>query len=136
MNPDQLLERIAKTLKEEIGPAVGAEYPRTQAYLSAVVLQKLAGQLRYEQQHLEAEQRDYVALSNELERALENGDYPAGLAAAQREFARALDKTTLARLIEALYAEREALGAPSFEALLTPIRRVLRASLDRQMEYA
>ena len=44
--PDELLERIARTLKKEIGPAVEDAYPKTQAFMAAVVLQKLAGQLR------------------------------------------------------------------------------------------
>ena len=45
MNPDQLLERIATTLKRDIGPAVLGDYPKTQAFMAAVVLQKLGRQL-------------------------------------------------------------------------------------------
>ena len=40
------------------------------------------------------------------------------------------------RLIEALYAHRDALGAPTFDAALRRVRATLRARVDRQMEYA
>ena len=34
-----------ETLKQEIAPAIDAEYPKTQAFMAAVVLQKLGRQL-------------------------------------------------------------------------------------------
>ena len=61
--PDELLERLARTLKKEIGPAVGDAYPKTQAFMAAVVLQKLAGQLRLADEHAAASQRDLQALA-------------------------------------------------------------------------
>ena len=38
MTPSDLLERLAVTFKTEVGPAIEVDYPRTQAFLSAVVL--------------------------------------------------------------------------------------------------
>ena len=35
--PAELLERMAPTLRKEIGPAVDGEYPRTQAFMAAQV---------------------------------------------------------------------------------------------------
>ena len=40
MSPDELLRRLAQTLKHEIAPAVGEAYPKTQAYMASVVLEK------------------------------------------------------------------------------------------------
>jgi hypothetical protein len=48
MNHGELLQRIASTLKRDVGPAIEAEYPKTQAFMAAVVLQKLGRQLDLE----------------------------------------------------------------------------------------
>jgi hypothetical protein len=40
--PPELLGRLATTLREEIGPSVNGGYPRTQAFMAAVVLEKVA----------------------------------------------------------------------------------------------
>jgi hypothetical protein len=39
MEPEQLLERLATTLRRQIGPAVAEPYPRTQAFMASVVLE-------------------------------------------------------------------------------------------------
>ena len=41
--PDELLERIVRTLKADIGPAIEEAYPKTQAFMASVVLHKIAG---------------------------------------------------------------------------------------------
>ena len=38
MNHGELLQRIANTLKGDVGPAIADEYPKTQAFMAAVVL--------------------------------------------------------------------------------------------------
>lgn len=40
MEPSDLLARMSKMFRADVGPAIADKYPRTQAYLSAVVLQK------------------------------------------------------------------------------------------------
>ena len=42
----------------------------------------------------------------------------------------------LCRLIEALYAHRDALGTPTFDAALRPRASDVAGRVDRQMEYA
>ena len=74
--PDQLLERIARTLKKDIGPAVGEDYPKTQAFMASVVLQKLAGQLRLADEHAAASQRDLQELAQDLEPLTASQDPP------------------------------------------------------------
>jgi hypothetical protein len=44
---DELLERVARTLREQVGPAVEEPFAKTQAFMAAVILDKLAGQLRH-----------------------------------------------------------------------------------------
>jgi len=135
MKASDLLERVALTLKNELGPNIEAEYSRSQAYLGAVVLQKLAGQLRLEKAHAEAENSDRRALQKDLERLLDETAAPPAI----RRDVEALPKDGedgLCRLIETLYGERAALGEENFDALLSRVRRNLRQSLDRRLEYA
>jgi len=51
----EFLQRIAQALKQHIGPAIEAEYPRTQAFMAAVVLQKLGRHLGLMSEHAAAE---------------------------------------------------------------------------------
>jgi len=42
VTPDELLDRIATTLREQIGPTVGEPFAKTQAFMAAVILAKLS----------------------------------------------------------------------------------------------
>ena len=66
MNDAHLLVRIAQTLKEEIAPAVDGEYPKTQAFMAAVVLQKLARQIALAASHAHAADAELDALIADL----------------------------------------------------------------------
>ncbi len=74
-----LLERIAQTLKQQIGPAIDAEYPRTQAFMAAVVLEKLGRHLGLVNEHAAAETGDLDVLLADLRRLLENANVPASV---------------------------------------------------------
>ncbi|MCY4385569.1 MAG: hypothetical protein OXC18_00555 [Desulfurellaceae bacterium] len=134
--PDELLERIARTLKKEIGPAVEAAYPKTQAFMAAVVLQKLAGQLRLADDHAAASQRDLQELTEELSQLAASNAIPAPLAEALRTLRHDLDAASVSRLIETLYATRSELGEERFNSLIRRVRTRLRARVDREMVYA
>ena len=136
MNADQLLERIATTLKRDIGPAVEGEYPRTQAFMAAVVLQKLGRQLGLEAMHRAADEADLMALLDDLRAEAERAALPPGVAAALARLAGEHGDDALCALIAALYEHRAALGDARFEALLGRVRKNLRASIDRRMVYA
>ncbi len=135
MTPSDLLERMAATFKGEVGPAIEADYPRTQAFLSAVVLQKLAAQLRLAEAHGEAEAVERQALRRDLQSMLREIEAPQTLRDAFLALAENGDDG-LCRFIEALYGAREELGAAHFETLLDRIRQTMRRTLDRRMEYA
>ena len=135
MTEAELLERIAQTLRREIGPAVDAEYPRTQAFMAAVVLQKLGRQRALASEHAAAEAADLTALIGDLRDLAGDGAPPAARAAVDG-LAEAPGNAALCRLIEALYAGRAALGEPRFAALLGRVRRTLRRSIDRRVTVA
>ncbi len=134
--PDALLERIARTLKKDIGPAVEAAYPKTQAFMAAVVLQKLAGQLRLADEHAAASQCDLHELTEELSQLTAPKALPAPLAEALRTLRHDLDTASVSRLIETLYATRSELGEERFTSLIRRVRTRLRARIDREMVYA
>ncbi len=134
MTDDKLLQRIAQTLKQEIGPAIDVEYPKTQAFMAGVVLQKLGAQLGLASQHQAAERAELDALIADLSGTL--GAAPSAIRGALEVLARDRDKAAICALIETLYANRAALGDERFTAALSRVRRMLRASVDRQMEYA
>ena len=136
--PDELLERIARTLKKDIGPAVEAAYPKTQAFMAAVVLQKLAGQLRLADDHAAASRHDLQELATELAGELETaaGGTPPSLQAAVHTVRQDCDTASVSRLIETLYATRSELGEERFASLIGRVRARLRARIDREMVYA
>ena len=134
MTPEELLERMAGTLRHEIGPAVAEPFPKTQAFMASVILEKLARQLRLADAHARADREDRAALVDDLEGRLGASAPPrvrVALAAARDG-----DDAALCELVEALYASRDELGTERFEALLARVRRTLRARLDRQLEFA
>jgi len=135
MSPDELLRRIAQTLKQEIGPAVLEAYPKTQAFMASVVLEKLARQLELAPAHAAAERSEVTALEGDLNAFFAN-DAPTGVAAAIAGLADAPNSIGLNAVVEALYAARGELGTDRFEQALGRVRQTLRAGVDRQMVYA
>jgi len=136
MTHAELLRRIAQTLKQGVGPAIEAEYPKTQAFMAAVILQKLGRELELEGAHRAGEATDLDALLDDLRGLLRAGETPGGVTAAVEGVARARDAAALCALIEMLYASRAELGAARFDALLGRVRQTLRASIDRRLDSA
>ena len=66
MDRAELISRIAATLKQQIGPNVGDEFAKTQAYMASVVLEKLARELSTETQHTIDRQAALSAMSESL----------------------------------------------------------------------
>ncbi len=131
--PDELLRSLAVALRQRIGPSVDEPFAKTQAFMAAVILEKLAGQVANaaadgaiaasERAALVAELRDEVAGNATVLAALDVLAADGGDAAWNRA-------------VTALYAERDALGAPAFDRLLGRVRVALRARLDRALVYA
>ena len=136
MNEADLLTRIAATLRQDIGPAVTDEFAKTQAFMAAVVLQKLAAQLAHTQAHARAMQADMDALVDDLETERAVSELPPATERAIATLDRKRDSAALSELVAALYADRTRLGDEMFAQLLTRVRRTLRADIDRQLVYA
>ena len=136
MSPDELLARMAGTLRHDIGPAVADEYAKTQAFMSAVVLDKLSRQLAATSDHLLADRADRDALFDDLATVLPEQDTPAAVRQALADAAATKADAELCRLIQLLYEARDELGPDRFDTALTRIRHALRAQIDRRMEVA
>ena len=134
MNHYDLIARMARLLKRDIGPAVETDYPKTQAFLSAVVLERVSAELRLADAHAEAAAADRAALVADLGVDLSE-DAPDSVREAFLALADGGD-AALCGFIEALYGNREALGRERFDRLLGRIRRDLRRGIDRRMEIA
>jgi len=135
MTEGELLQRIAETLRKEIGPAVDAEYPKTQAFMAGVVLHKLGQQLTLADPHRRAAAADLDSLVPAL-RQLLSTTAPHAVIRALDTLATARNPAAVCALIEALYAARAVLGEASFGTVLARIRVTLRGEIDRRMEYA
>lgn len=132
MTPDELLATIAATLRSDIAPAVVDEFARTQAFMAAVVLERVARDLTLRPVHSVAE----VADANDLHRAL----VPL-LAAAPPAVTVCLDRlgespsvAATGPLVAALYDW--GIDEPSAADALAVIRPYLRRDIDRRMAIA
>ncbi len=136
MTEGELLVRIAQTLKQEIAPAIDAEYPKTQAFMAAVVLQKLGQQVALARTHEQRDAAELDTLVANLEQTLTGLHAPGEVRQAIDYLARSRDRAALCRVIEALYAARGELGEAHFAQLRGRVRQTLRASINRRAEYA
>jgi len=134
MKEADLLQRIAQTLRNDIAPALDAEYPKTQAFMAAVVLDKLGRQIALAPAHAIAAEAELNALIADLNAA--TADVPQPVRDAIAALAGARDADSLSRLIEALYASKPLLGERRFDDLLARVRRTLRGDIERRMEFA
>ena len=131
--PPEVLRRMAATMREQIAPAVEEPFARTQAFMAAVVLSKLAGQLAAAESDARADDRERDALVTALATRLSAP--PAELGAALDELRDDGSDPAWNRLVLAIYAGRDALG-DRFDEVLATVRVALRSRLDRALVYA
>ena len=137
LEPSELLARLASTLRHEIGPAVGSEYERTQAFMASVILERVGRQLALGPGHARAAHDEVVALVPQLRAALGAG--PPAVTAPLAALAAEPSVAGLGPLIEALYqwaATDPEAGVMGRDQALDVIRPVLRCDIDRQLEIA
>jgi hypothetical protein len=130
--PDELLDAVADTLRREVGPAVGDPFAKTQAFMAAVVLQKLAGQLRAASVDADVDRETLVAEA----RAALGATPPPAVAAALDVLTRDGATAAWRAVVTSLYAARGELGPARFDAALARVRVGLRARLDHVLAYA
>jgi hypothetical protein len=132
-SPSEVLRRMSRTMRQRIAPAVEEPFARTQAFMAAVVLDKLAGQLAAADAHARADDRERAALVTALATRLPAP--PAQLATALADLRDDGSDAAWNRLVLAIYAGRDALG-PRFDEVLAGVRGALRSRLDRALAYA
>jgi predicted transcriptional regulator len=123
----RMLEEVIASLRGVIAPAISAPYPKTQAYMAAVILETLSRAIEERSDLAEARKRSIEQLFADL------GELGAGVSEAlpDRE-----DEARLARLVEVLYTDRERLGEERFAAANRRVRQTLRDLLDADLKIA
>jgi hypothetical protein len=129
----EVLRRMATTMREQIAPAVDEPFARTQAFMAAVVLSKLAGQLATAESDARRADRERDVLVSELAARLPSA--PGELGAALDELRDDGSDPAWNRLVLAIYAGRDALD-DRFDEVLATVRVALRSRLDRALAYA
>ncbi len=124
----RMLEEVIASLRGVIAPAISAPYPRTQAYMAAVILEFLSRAI---------EERSDVAEAKEgsIER-LFAGLGELGIVAPEEARGSGDGEARLARLVESLYGDRERLGEARFGAANRRVRQTLRELLDEDLKIA
>jgi hypothetical protein len=134
IEPSVLLERMAATLRRDIGPAVADEFARTQAFMASVILTKLAAGLASAGSDAQADATEHGAVAAEVRAVV--AEPPPPLAEALDALAADGSTARWSGLVEALYAARERLGPAAFDGALAVVRATLRSRLDRALAAA
>ncbi len=129
MTAPDLLRRIAIALRERIGPAVDEPFARTQAFMAAVVLEKLAGQLAVATADAAAADAERLALVEALHGRC------AALAPALDALRADGSDRSWSELVVAVHGARDELGA-DVDSVLGEVQRALRSRLDRALAYS
>jgi hypothetical protein len=120
---------MATTLRERIGPAVDDPFARTQAFMAAVVLEKVAGQLAVSAADAVVADAERLALVESL-----HGRCVALDPTLDALCADGSDRAW-SGLVAAVHGVRDELAA-DFDEVLGEVRRALRARLDRALVYS
>jgi predicted transcriptional regulator len=123
----RMLEEVIASLRGVIAPAISAPYPKTQAYMAAVILETLSRAIEERSDLAEARKRSIEQLFADL------GELGAGVSEALPD---GEDEARLARLVEVLYTDRERLGEERFAAANRRVRQTLRDLLDADLKIA
>ena len=130
--PSEILQRLSHAMRHEIGPEVGDEYARTQAFMVSVILDRVSREVALAPSHGQDELEEVRSLATELADVL--GDAPSPVASALADVSESPSMATLGPLIESLYEWGG--DEPATVSALSMIRPVLRSDIDRRMEIA
>jgi hypothetical protein len=124
----RLLEEVIASLRNVIAPAIAEPYPKSQAYMAAVILEFVSRQV--EERHDIDEEKTHML--NDLFHdvtSLLPGKAPTVASTPDQE-------AQLGQLIEWLYAEKDRLGSETFAAANQRVRAALRQLLDQELKVA
>ena len=122
-----LLKEVIASLRTVIAPAVADPYPKSQAYMAAVILEFIARQV--EERSDSSKEKEHVLddLFSDLG-SLITDKVPSSKDPDQ--------EARLCRLIEWLYTEKDHLGPEAFAAANQKVRTALRQLLDQELKIA
>ncbi len=124
----RLLAEVVNSLRNVIGPAIADPYPRSQAYMAAVILEFISHQVEDRSDLASVKQRALTDLFDDLLRS----ENLAGMIEADG----ADLKARLCNTIETIHAAREEIGPRAFESANRRIRSALRQLLDADLKVA
>lgn len=124
----RMLEEVVASLRGVIAPAISDPYPKTQAYMAAVILETLSRAIAERSDLAEAKRRSIERLFADL------GELGVGVSGEASGIGE--DDARLANLVEALYADRERLGEARFAGANRRVRQTLRDLLDADLKIA
>jgi hypothetical protein len=134
------LRRISKTCKTVIAPSTQDEYAKTQAYMAAVVLEKIALQIELEKKHELQMASAYQSLVEEVSLILNDEKYSKVLSIEIQNgleiFSRNQSRSGLNVFIKQLYMSKETLGEELVNQIKKRARTTMRADIDFRMEFA
>jgi len=122
-----LLKEVIASLRTVIAPAVADPYPKSQAYMAAVILEFIARQVEERSDSSKAKEHVLDDLFSDL-RLLITDKVPSSKDPDQ--------EARLCRLIEWLYTEKDRLGPEAFAAANQKVRTALRQLLDQELKIA
>ena len=122
----RMLEEVIASLRGVVAPAISAPYPKTQAYMAAVILEFLARAIEERSDVADAKKRSIERLFADI------GEL--GLVTPAETHGGGDSESRLVKLIEALYADRERLGEARFTAANQRVRQTLRGLLDEDLK--
>jgi len=122
-----LLKEVIASLRNVIAPAVADPYPKSQAYMAAVILEFIARQVEERSDSSKAKEHVLDDLFSDL-RLLITDKVPSSKDPDQ--------EARLCRLIEWLYTEKDRLGPEAFTAANQKVRTALRQLLDQELKIA
>ena len=122
-----LLKEVIASLRNVIAPAVTDPYPKSQAYMAAVILEFIARQVEERSDSSKAKEHVLDDLFSDL-RLLITDKVPSSKDPDQ--------EARLCRLIEWLYTEKDRLGPEAFTAANQKVRTALRQLLDQELKIA
>ena len=136
MDRSDLLNRIAVTLKQQIGPNVADEFAKTQTYMASVVLDKLARELGAEAQHIVDKQAAINTMVETLANIRAQRPLPDMVHQALNDLEASPGAKEICTLIETLYRSRAEFENDAFTALLNAVREYSRFDIDQRLAIA
>jgi len=122
----RMLEEVIASLRGVVAPAISAPYPKTLAYMAAVILEFLARAVEERSDVADAKRRSIERLFADIREL--------GVVTPAELHGGGDGESRLAKLIEALYADRERLGEAQFTAANRRVRQTLRDLLDEDLK--